>query len=145
MSSYWIKLFSDGTQEKGSDTLIRRGKASWSKGRLASMIGVILNYALNTIQLKGSGPYWQKDIATSSYNLPARRIARQVGRKIHEEDIGWALLRPKGPGIFTIEIAKEKPSLNATRITKAHIGKYLVISITSQGGIAITVEKKFHV
>jgi len=143
--SHWIKLFSDGTEEKGSDTLIRRGKASWSKGRLASMIGTVLYFVGMTVKLEGTGPYWQKDIATSSYNLPPRRIARQIGRKIHEEDIGWALLNNSGPGIFTIRIAKEKPSLNTTRITKAHIGNYLVVTITTQKDIAITVEKKFHV
>lgn len=143
--SYWIKLFADGTQEKGTDTLIARREASWSRGRLSSMIGVALAYAKKIVRIEGSGPYWQKDIITSSYNLPPRRIARQIGKKIHDEDIGWASLKRRGPDAFTIEIAKEKPSLNATQIKSLHVGLYVVVTIINSGKMKITVERNFHV
>lgn len=142
--SYWIKLFSDGTQEKGTDTNIARGKASWSKGRLASMIGVVLKFAGPRVMITGPGPYWQKDIAVSSQHQRVR-VARQIGRKIHQEDIGWAVLRAKDLETFTIEIDKEKPPYHSVEITQSHVGFYLVVTITNRGAIDLTVETNFHV
>lgn len=142
MSSYWIKLFSDGTQEKGTDTNIARGGASWSRGRLASMIGAVLKYAGHTVILSGTGPYWQKDVAVSSQHQHSR-VARQIGRKIHQDDVGWALLHFKELGVFTILIAKEKPARSAIRIEQSHIGFYLVATVTNLGGIDLTVETNF--
>lgn len=144
--SYWIKLFSDGSQEKGTDTNIVKGKASWSKGRLASMIGTVLNFAGKTIKLAGNGPYWQKDVMImSTVTGRHERLARRIGKKIHQEDIGWALLLTREPGVFTIEIAKEKPTSNSVQIKQSDVGFYLVASITNRGGIDLTVETNFHV
>lgn len=143
--SYWIKLFSDGTQEKGTDTNIAKGRASWSRGRLASMIGAVLKYGGKTVTLSGPGPYWQKDVAVASQHQHSR-VARQIGRKIHLEDVGnWFLLLGRSPGVFTIEIAKERPPLNAVQIEQGHVGFYLVVTITNLGGIKLTVETNFHV
>jgi hypothetical protein len=38
----WIKFFTDGSLENGSDEKIREGKASWSKGRLTDIKEVSL-------------------------------------------------------------------------------------------------------
>jgi hypothetical protein len=142
--SYWIKLFSDGTQEKGTDTNIARGRASWSRGRLTSMIGVVLKFAGKKVTLSGPGPYWQKDVAVSSQHQHVR-VARRIGKKIHQEDVGWALLLTHSPNVFTIGIAKEKPTRAAIQIKQSHIGFYLVASITNRGGLDLTVETNFHV
>ena len=145
--SYWVKLFSDGTQEKGTDTNIAKGKASWSKGRLSHMIAAILHFGGQTIRLEGRGPYWQKDIATMSFNLPPRRIARQLGKKINEDDIGWATLLGGNFGSFTIRIVKEEPTLIRTRVhvQESDIGHFLVVTISNTGEVKLSVEKKFHV
>jgi dTDP-glucose pyrophosphorylase len=141
--SYWIKLFSDGTQEKGTDTNIARGGASWSRGRLASMIGVILKFGGHRVVLLGQGPYWQKDVGVASEHRN-QRVARQIGRKIHQDDVGWAILHAKELGVFTILIAKEKPTRSAVQIKQSHVGSYLVATITNLGGIDLTVETNFY-
>jgi len=142
--SHWIKYFSDGKEETGSDRHIMQGQASWSRGRLDSMIGVMLHYAKKYVTLQGEGPFWQKDIVSSSYNLPPRRIARQIGKKIHSGEEGWASLHRRKPGVFTIQIDRAQ-SPNSTHITEADFGSYLVVTVSNIGDIKITVEKKFHV
>lgn len=142
--SHWIKYFSDGKQETGSDRHVREGRASWSRGRLDSMIGVMLHFVQKYVTLQGEGPFWQRDIFTSSYNLPSRRVARQIGKKIHHGEEGWASLHRRKPGVFTIQIDREQ-SPNSTHITEADIGSYLVVTVSNADYIKITVEKKFHV
>jgi hypothetical protein len=142
--SHWIKHFSDGKQEIGSDRHIMKKEASWSQGRLDSMIAATLYFAKKYVSLKGDGPFWQKDIFASTYNLPPRRLARQIGKKIHNGEDGWALLRTWKPNIFTIQIDRAQSS-NAIRITSADFGSYLVVTVSNVGDIKITVEKKFHV
>lgn len=143
--SHWIKYFSDGKEETGSDKDIRQSRASWSRGRLDSMIGVMLHFAQKYVTLQGEGPFWQKDIFTSSYNLPSRRVARQIGKKIHRGEEGWASLRQGKLGVFTIQIDREQSSKSATQITEADINSYLVVTVSNTSDIKITVEKKFHV
>ena len=143
--SYWIKYFSDGKEETGSDRHIREGRASWSRGRLDSMISVTLLFAKKYVTLQGEGPFWQKDTFASSYNLPPRRIARQIGKKIHSGEEGWASLHSRELGVFTIQIDREQSSKNTTQITEADINSYLVVTVSNTGDIKITVEKKFHV
>jgi hypothetical protein len=142
--SYWIKLFSDGTQEKGTDTNIARGKASWSKGRLASMIGAALKFGGRSVTLQGQGPYWQKDTFIASENT-LERIARQIGKKIHQEDVGWIRLRDRGHNVFTIVIDKERHPLSTLQVEPRHIRSYLVATISNLGVVKLTVEKNFHV
>ena len=142
--SYWIKLFSDGTQEKGTDTNIARGKASWSKGRLASMIAAVLKFGRKSIVLQGQGPYWQKDMAVSDGSTH-QRVARQIGKKIHHEDIGWARLHNRGHDVFTIVIDKERHPLSVLHIKQRHVGFYLVATISNSGALKLTVETNFHV
>lgn len=145
--SHWIKLFSDGTDEKGTDTNIAKGKASWSRGRLTQMIAAVLHYSGRTVRLEGIGPYWQKDIATMSFNSSPKRIARQLGKKINEDDIGWAALLGGGAGAFTIKIVKEEPTLILPRVQvkKSDIGRFLVVTISNTSEVKLSVEKRFHV
>lgn len=142
--SYWVKYFSDGKHETGNDKDVREGRASWSRGRFDSIIGVILHFAKKYVTLQGEGPFWQKDIFTSSYNLPPRRVARQIGKKIHRGEEGWVSLHQGKLGVFTIQIDREQSS-NTTHITEADTGSYLVVTISNVGNIKVTVEKKFHV
>jgi len=82
----WTKYFSDGTEEHGSDTDVNLGRASWSKGRLDSMVSVSLSHAGRHIALSGivPGEFWQADLFeavlfTSGSTLIARRLARRIG------------------------------------------------------------------
>ena len=54
----WLKLFTDGTKEYGSDEAIAKHKASWTLGRLDRIKEVILSHNKKTCSLVVPNTSW---------------------------------------------------------------------------------------
>jgi len=89
----WIKLFADGTKEIGSDELVQKGLASWSKGRLVNMVGVELHHDDRIVILEGTGKFWQSDdyMARMSQNGTSDLVTRRIQKLIYDDD-AWMLI-----------------------------------------------------
>ena len=57
---YWIKVFTDDSTELGSDELIARKKASWSKGKLVNIAEVKLANSLSFARLAVPSTIWHQ-------------------------------------------------------------------------------------
>lgn len=82
MTNGWIKFFVDGTTESGSDEKVQLKQASWSRGKLDSIIKTELSHDNFTICLRGQGNYWQSDDwetdILGNSKILTRRLAKQI-------------------------------------------------------------------
>ena len=103
----WIKYFSDGTKEEGSDLDVFNRTVSWSRGRFDSMSGVEVIDKKQKIAISGLGSYWQSDdfeIAILSKLLP-RYITRRIMKKLsNSERIIQVLQTPNSTLLRPIDI-----------------------------------------
>jgi len=99
--SAWTKYFIDGTTEKGNDIDITRRKASWSKGRLKDIVGVMLHSPSapnmnNICRVFFPDSEWHQFdnmiVPVSVGTHIPQRISRTVQVKIKTEHIGGYIL-----------------------------------------------------
>lgn len=64
----WTKFFFDGTKYIGSDKSIALRKASWTKSRNDGIVSVLLEHNNKSIQIFGTGNYWQADRYVYSFS-----------------------------------------------------------------------------
>ena len=89
----WVKKFTDGNTEVGSDYDVKNKKASWSRGRLSHITSVELHHNDSLIIIEGTGEFWQSDdlearmMVNHSYNLVTRRIQKRI-----ETTDNWLLI-----------------------------------------------------
>jgi hypothetical protein len=108
----WVKKFSDGTKEIGSDNAVEARKASWRHGRLDGLVAVDLCMDNRLVTLKASeGEWWQADdyIAhLSPGTSKGELVARRAMYKLSEQDAGkWVVAEITQSGV-TISIEDEK-------------------------------------
>ena len=80
---YWLKSFTDRTEEKGTDRAIATGTASWSRGCLSNISSVELSHGEHSIKIIGEGSFWQSDTYESVFRsntsvLRERRIEKLI-------------------------------------------------------------------
>jgi hypothetical protein len=106
----WIKHFADGSKEVGTDQAVYAKKASWSKGRLADMIGAEVVHGNKRIAILVPGEFWQSDdydvsFLQSTPSLVKRRlqykIQKSLGLKVEWQDDSVVVLLC--PGFYATE------------------------------------------
>jgi len=79
----WIKHFTDGTKEVGTDDNIRQKKASWTKGRLQNMLGAEVHAGNVQLVIMGAGEYWQSnDYDVDVFQKVPTMVIRRLQHKI---------------------------------------------------------------
>lgn len=142
--SYWMKFFTDGTKEKGTDADVATRRASWSRGRLDGITYAILSFAGVVIRVDGTD-IWQKDQYVASSTLPSRRVARSLGVRIMPEDVGKkAYAKHEGNRVYKLELA-DKVDGNSLLITPEMEGHWLVLKMSRVGTLALVAEEKYRV
>ena len=83
----WVKRFSDNTSEVGSDPVVQRREASWSRGRLDDITSVELHDTGHVAILEGFGEFWQSDdYDVNIYQSKPQLITRRIQKKINTYD-----------------------------------------------------------
>jgi hypothetical protein len=115
----WVKYFADGTKEVGTDEDVHMKRASWSRGRLTSMVGAEVIHGNVRMAILSPGRFWQSDdydvdLFESTPSLVIRRLQRQIQRG----DILYARAN-KETLVFSTEGSLVAPD--------THIGKWLTL------------------
>jgi len=148
--SYWIKHFVDTRNETGKDADLMSGKASWTNGRHEGMTSATLSFAGSILRVFAMNPgaeIWQKDqhIAGVGSGLPAQRIARSLGLKVTEHDVGkCAYLHKEGHDIYSLRIEKNTMA-NHIVLLKKDVGSWLVAKISRVGTVGLLIGERYRV
>lgn len=140
----WIKKFADGSIETGSDDLVKRKLASWSKGRLDHLVEVELHQNGFEVTLEGTGEFWQSDdydcdVGGLTSSLVMRRIQKKINK--HDRFLGISGYGPyKNFRLFSYKINPREE--NIRRISEAMVGKWFTIEVNPQGQGAIFTFKE---
>jgi hypothetical protein len=105
----WVKFFIDGETEEGYDSWIDQGQASWRRGRLDGLCGVVIHQSSRSYGLwAGEGDWWQEDVMVASVGGQPETHARRARRKITEDDVGkWVELEVGKNGDVRVTLRKE--------------------------------------
>ena len=129
----WIKYFSDSSTEIGSDFLIQNKQASWSKGRLDSIIKVQIISNNYTVELCGSGNWWQSDDFIAKIHQQPIRIRRRIQKQIFDTDCFIvADIKPEGTAISVCDILNIADSKKFYKIPRSYVGCWCVVEINEQ-------------
>lgn len=137
LENYWLKTFSDNTQEVGIDSLINSKIASWSSGRLEDLVEVELSFYPKIITSKISDTeYHQFDRYNANLSDGNRiipiRVARVLQVKITNSHLGKYLLYNiirNNAYLITSSIQTKDSFL----ITKDLVDKWATVILTKQG------------
>lgn len=112
----WVKHFADGTTERGDDSLVARRAASWSRGRLDSLVRVELHQGTIQATIEGLGEYWQADTYEARIGVnEGVLVQRMICKKLTEDDK------------FLIH---SRPHLHHMKIeTTGHVGPYMTPNV----------------
>ena len=148
--SYWIKHFVDTRNETGKDADLMSGKASWAKGRLEGLRAATLSFAGSIIKVDAMNPgaeIWQKDqfIAGVGSNLSTQRIARSLGLKVTEHDVGkCAYIHHEGHQVYRLCIEQNAPDKYMVLLER-DIGSWLVLKISRVGTVGLLIGERYRV
>jgi len=132
----WIKHFSDGTSEVGSDRAVRSHRASWTRGRHEGMVSVDLHWngMLYTLSC-GEGEYFQSDTMTALFSpgqkMPGKMQTRRISRQLNENDVGKFISHNRIDSVTIVRLSDEEDS---TEIVTSMIGKWLILELTAETG-----------
>jgi hypothetical protein len=137
LENYWVKTFSDNTQEVGIDSLVNSRNASWSSGRLDDLTEVELSLYPRVITVKiDETEYHQFDRYNANLGdgnkIVPTRIARILQVKITDNHLGKYLLYNiirNNAYLITSSIQTKDSFL----VTKDLIDKWATVILTKQG------------
>jgi len=124
---HWVKYFISGGKEVGSDSDIKQGKASWSKGYLTGIYGVELFHNNTSLSITGPGEYWQSDTYEMSLfeNVPVL-INRRIERKITASDFFYTCSYKNKIFTLTLSNGSTGNSAQVIHLHKNQIGCWLI-------------------
>jgi hypothetical protein len=141
----WVKVFKDGTSERGSDLDIINKKASWSKGRLKNIVSVSLFDKNKCCVLSVSETDWyQYDrymamLGGTGENM-ATRVARIVQARLQNKHLGKKIQIVKSIGITVVDLSDNIDSNFV--ISKEHIGQWITIYLLVNGKSGVIISEK---
>jgi hypothetical protein len=138
----WIKEFTDGTTERGSDVDIAAGKASWSKGRLGGIQSVKLLHDLWTVTLVVPETNWhqfdrfQVDLSQLGEQTP-KRTHRAIQAEVQQHHVGQQLVCFDIGGCFVWAAIQEIQEAGVNQfmsepIQSSHVGKWVTIVLSKR-------------
>ena len=128
MSNGWIKLFTDGSLEDGSDELIDSNKASWSKGRLDNIKSVYINGNKYTVGLKILNTKWHqfdRYLTLVGSNESVKQL-RVIQAQITKDHLGMYINTDLVHNITEYSLSK-KPIDSLFKITNSFLNKWITI------------------
>lgn len=143
----WLKLFSDGSSERGSDGDISEGKASWSRGRLRDIDSVYLsdNRFVCVLQVPNT-EWYQYDRYMAPLGVVGKnvsiRTARVIQAKIQPEHVGNKIHSKFNGGVLFVRFS----NAGDTIISQEHVGLWITVYILNNGNIDFTICQRgaFH-
>lgn len=148
--SYWIKHFVDARNETGKDADLMSGKASWAGGRLEGLRSATLSFAGAIIKVDAMNPgaeIWQKDqfIAGVGSKLSTQRIARSLGLKVTEHDVGkCAYTHHEGHQVYRLCIEQNAPG-NYMPLSEKDVGSWVILKISRVGTVGLLIGERYRV
>lgn len=150
----WLKIFTDGSLERGSDCEIASGNASWSQGRLDNIQEVRLFDRNRVCSLSVPSTSWHQFdrfsvIVSEGTHIPTR-THRVVQAEIIEDHIGLYLVCSDSGGYYFWTVVRDLGDANIEcfhkLLTKEHIGMWLTVILPEQDYPRITfaVRGKMH-
>lgn len=86
----WIKFYTNHTHLCGYDRDIASGKCSWSRSKLDSLIACRLQHNNLSLQITGTGNYWQSDdlevVMIPNETTKPKWITRRLQKQIEPTD-----------------------------------------------------------
>jgi hypothetical protein len=144
----WVKHFSDGASELGSDTLVRAKKASWRHGRQEGLVAVDLHWQGKMYTLScGEGEYWQSDTMVSNFTRgrpkPPKMLTRRISRKIDLTDVGKNIIHYQNTNVVRVRLtdAEDPVTENYVSVTEDLVNKWLTMEVQGDTGkVKITLQ-----
>lgn len=138
MNGAWVKFFSDGTHETGSDKDIACGRASWSKGRLDGIIEVSIEEGQTSCKLRVEDTEWFQFDRLAAPMAPGVhkpcRTHRVIQAKIKDHHVGHIIASEQNSQKLECWIANGGILIHVRkRITEEDVGKWLTAIIPSRG------------
>jgi hypothetical protein len=141
----WIKTFTDGSIECGSDRDIKKRKASWTQGRLTDIEAVkIFEKNLCGVLNIPNTEWHQYDRYMASILSPnpqSYRTARVIQAKITPEHIGKYINPIQLAGIVLVDL-DDKPNNDNILITKDYVDSWITFYILCNGKTGIVICQK---
>lgn len=133
----WVKVFTDGSQEKGLDLDIAAGTASWSQGRFEGLVEVQLHHGdrVAVLSVPEASEWHQFDRMAVMVGEGVResvRTHRVAQVRINKEHLGkfiniyddhyWR-------GRAAIELKDDPRASRTCYVNESFVGKWLTISV----------------
>jgi hypothetical protein len=134
----WLKLFTDGTKESGSDQEIKWGQASWSNGRLDGIEEVRLFLGRFVCCLIVPDTTWHQFdrfiAAVAEGKQSPYRTHRVLQAKICAHHLGqYVMCSNSGGYYFWAIVGDKKDCFFIKQITEHHIDRWVTIVLPSRG------------
>lgn len=145
----WVKIFTDGSRESGTDGQIEGGKASWSRGRLDSIDHVLLFDGFNSAILKVPNTDWHQfdrfiaELKGYGKIIPSR-VARIIQAEIKPHHVGMSIQKYKN--VVHLDLYEVTNSKEGCFIEENCIGKWITIVMKSgqilPDSVSVTLSSK---
>ncbi len=146
----WLKLFTDGTKERGSDGDITKRQASWSKGRLKDIQEVRLFNRSRACSLMVPETSWHQfdrfSVIVSEGTQQPTITHRVVQAEIKPEHVGLFLISSNSGQHFSWTVVRELKDADTNHfcklLTEKHVGKWLTVVLPERDYPGITFSTK---
>ena len=142
----WLKLFKDGSSERGSDSDIAEGKASWSRGRLDGIKSVQLFDRTHCCALTMPNTQWHQydrymAMLGATGNNMSTKTARVVQAEIKPEHIGKAIHITNSARTILVYLCENIPKGDIL-ISQEHVGLWATVYILNTGKIGFVISQR---
>jgi hypothetical protein len=137
MNGTWVKFFTDGTQEHGSDIDIANRTASWSRGRLSDVTEVSISEGTRSVHLNAEDTEWHQfdrfviPVATGTHR--PQRTHRVIQAKIQPHHVGLLVEMKKTSTITLCSLVGDKTKYTGEeRIIEDDVGLWLTVILPAK-------------
>jgi hypothetical protein len=146
----WLKLFTDGTLEHGSDELIAKREASWTRGRLDGIEKVRLFNRRRTCSLIVPNTNWHQfdrfSVIVSEGTQQPTITHRVVQAEIQSHHVGLYLVCSDSGANYAWTVVRELRDADRNRfhkkLTDKHVSQWLTVILPDRDYPGITFSTK---
>jgi hypothetical protein len=135
----WIKHFTDGSEEIGTDKLIQEGQASWRNGRLDGISSVTIQENRSSYMMVCSlaTEWWQGDKYHAKFTGIESQptgdlVERFVQLKVNDAMIGKHLVLLESRRSYTV-LLKDNPERSIFQLEPEHKDMWLTMAVVVNG------------
>jgi hypothetical protein len=146
----WLKIFTDGAKEHGSDEDIAIGNASWTQGRLDNIKEVVLFHKLKVCSLSIPNTSWHQfdrfSVIVSEGTQQPTRTHRIVQAEIIPDHVGLYLVCSDSGGYYSWTVVRDLEDTDKNcfykLLTDKHVGKWLTVILPDRDYPRVTFSAK---